>query len=158
MIRAHSLELRAPATDAEWSAYHAIRRRVLFELRGTGAAYDENHPDEHRPGHHPLVLWHGDAPVGVIRVDIEGEVAIFRRVAVRDDLHGRGYGRRLLEAAGRLASEHGCRRIDSFVDAGAVGFYERCGFSRVAPAAGSPATILMTRPLARDGRGSRRST
>jgi hypothetical protein len=26
-------ELKAPVTDRDWAAYHAIRRRVLFELR-----------------------------------------------------------------------------------------------------------------------------
>lgn len=133
--------LRAPANEAEWNAYHAIRRRVLFEIRGLGATYDANHPDEHAPGHHPLVFWDGFTAVGVIRVDFAGDVAVFRRVAVREELQRQGYGRRLLRAAEQFARAQGCLRVDSHVDPGAIGFYERCGFVRSAGA-------VMTKSLA----------
>src|SRR5439155_26334756 len=119
---------RAPVTDEDWQAYHAIRRRVLFELRGIGATYDATHPDEHRMGHYPFVLWDADTPVGVIRVDIDASVAIFRRVAVRDDFQQRGYGRQLLAAAEQFANTQRCTRVDSYVDPSAIAFYERCGF------------------------------
>ena len=137
---------RRPATDEEWAAYHAIRKRVLFDLRGEGPEYDAGHADEHRPKHHPFVLWEGGVPVGVIRIDVNGKLAVFRRVAVRDDLQRRGHGRRLLQAAERFASEQGCTHIESHVDPRAVEFYERCGFSRVAPTAGSDA-MLMSKAL-----------
>jgi GNAT superfamily N-acetyltransferase len=140
-------DLRSPATDAEWLAYHAIRRHVLFEQRGRGAEYDPNHPDEHRSGHHPLVFWHADAPVAVIRIDIDNEIAIFRRVAVQEDLQGRGFGRRMLTLAEEFARRHGCSRVDSHVDPGAVGFYERCGFYRVVDAPPQGGTVLMTKAL-----------
>src|SRR5215831_15690799 len=116
-------ELKAPITDRDWASYHAIRRRVLFELRGNGAAYDEHHPDETRPGHYPLLLWVADSPVGAIRIDIDGSRATFRRVAIRDDLQRRGYGRRLLEAAEQFAQQRGCTRIESYVDRPAINFY-----------------------------------
>jgi GNAT superfamily N-acetyltransferase len=137
---------RRPATDEEWAAYHAIRKRVLFDLRGRSDAYDADHADEHRPEHHPFVLWEGGEPVGVIRIDVNGKLAVFRRVAVRDDLQRRGHGRRMLEAAERFASEQGCTRVESHVDPHAVDFYERCGFARVAPTAGN-AAMLMTKAL-----------
>jgi len=139
-------DLRPPATDADWTAYHAIRRRVLFELRGNGAAYDPNHPDERAANHHPLLLWTDHGPVGVIRVDVHDAVAIFRRVAVRDDVQRRGHGRRLLQAAERFAQAQGCTRADSHVDSAAIGFYERCGFARVdaPPVRG---TVLMSKQL-----------
>jgi len=133
---------RRPTSDAEWATYHAIRKRVLFDLRGQGAAYDADHPDEHRPGHHPFVLWEGAVPIGVIRIDVHGEVATLRRVAIREDLQRRGHGRRLLQAAERFASEQGCTRVESHADPGAIGFYERCGFARVAPTAGSVAMLV----------------
>src|SRR5262245_1937669 len=140
------VQLRAPTTEADWSVYHAIRRRVLFELRGNGAAYDANHPDEHLPGRFPFVLWDADVAVGVIRVDVEDAVAIFRRVAVREDLQRRGYGRRLLEAAERFAIDRGCTRVVSHVDASAVGFYERCGFRRDDSSV-SARTVAMSKDL-----------
>ena len=142
-------ELRSPTTDAEWATYHAIRREVLFERRGNGAAYDPNHPDEMRPGNYPLVLWFGVEAVGVIRVDLDAEkgVAFFRRVAVREDLHGHGHGRRLLEHAERFVRTRGFSHIVSYVDPSAVGFYERCGFHRAIDA-GPGSSVLMRKAIA----------
>ena len=57
--------------------------------------------------------------------------ATLRRVAIRADCQRRGYGRRLLEAAEHFAHEHGCSRVESRVDPGAIGFYDRCGYTRV---------------------------
>jgi GNAT superfamily N-acetyltransferase len=140
-------ELREPQTPAEWAAYHDIRRHVLFELRGRGSQYDADHPDEHRADHHPLVLWTDDIAVGVLRVDVDGDVAIFRRVAVRQDLQRHGHGRRLLELAEQFAQRQGCNRIVSHVDADAVGFYERCGFLRLPNANQAGETILMGKSI-----------
>ena len=124
-------ELRAPASDSDWAAYHAIRRHVLFELRGRATSYDASHPDERLPGHHPLILWVRDIPVGVVRVDLDGDVATLRRVAIRADLQRRGHGRRLLELAEDFARAHRCARVESHVDRDAIGFYARCGYALV---------------------------
>jgi GNAT superfamily N-acetyltransferase len=145
-MTAEAPELRGLATDDDWAAYHAIRRRVLFELRGIGATYDANHPDERRPGHYPFLLWIGETPAGVVRVDIAGAVATFRRVAIRDDLQRRGLGRRLLNAAEGFARERGCTRVEASADAGAIAFYERCGYHRTdRPSSGDAA--FMTKDL-----------
>jgi GNAT superfamily N-acetyltransferase len=140
-------DIRPPATDDEWASYHAIRRRVLFELRGNAGVYDAHHPDEHRPGRHPFLFWVAGAPLGVIRIDVEGSVATFRRVAIREDVQRRGHGRRLLAAAERFAREQGCTHIESHADPGAVQFYERCGFTRAEPARPSDVSILMRKSL-----------
>src|SRR5262249_45019146 len=125
-------ELKHLASDGDWAAYHAIRRRVLFELRGN-FAYDDHHPDERRAGHHPFLLWDAGSPVGTIRIDVDQERAIFRRVAIRVDLQRRGYGRQLLQAAEAFARQEHCTRVESHVDLDAVGFYERCGFVHANP-------------------------
>ncbi len=68
----------------QWQAYHAIRRHVLFELRGQ-AGYDEDHPDEHRENHLPLLFIYDDVPVGTVRLDIGlvgGAPATVRLVAI----------------------------------------------------------------------------
>jgi hypothetical protein len=56
-----NVQLHSLRNAADWAAYHDIRRRVLFEERGSGA-YDENHPDDRLAGNHPKVLicdaWH----------------------------------------------------------------------------------------------------
>ena len=135
--------LRPPQNPREWQAYHDIRRHVLFELRGLGSTYDPNHPDEHHPHHHPLVLWTDDVAVAVVRVDVENDVAVFRRVAVRPALQRHGLGRQLLEQAAQFAHQQGCTRIESHVDQDAVVFYERCGFECLAQSQRSRAPILM---------------
>ena len=140
-------ELRAPASDVDWAAYHAIRRHVLFELRGHDSEYNANHPDEHRPDNHPLIFCAADVAVGVIRIDVRTPVATFRRVAIRADLQRRGYGRRLLEYAERFAREHGCARAESHVDPNAIGFYERCGYARIDPR-NMAGAVLMAKVLA----------
>jgi len=141
-------ELRRPASNVEWAAYHEIRRHVLFERRGRGAEYDPRHPDETKPGNHPLLLLHAGVPLGVIRIDIDGERAIFRRVAIREDAQRRGHGRAMLEAAEAFARGQGCVRVESHVDAGAVPFYLRCGFHPAEPAPTSGGqTVFMTKRL-----------
>ena len=124
--------LCSPRNSDEWSAYHAIHRKVLFESRGDFGVYIENHPDEFESGHHPLVLIHNEETIGVIRVDIENRVAWFRRVAIRDDLQRRGHGRSLLRLAEAFARRQGCNEVRSNVAADAAGFYERCGYAHIA--------------------------
>src|ERR1044072_7187731 len=106
-------DLRTPRSDEEWRAFHAIRRKVLFENRGKSEAYDENHPDDRKLGNHPLVLLYGGEVIGVLRVDVSGSVAMLRRVAIRDDLQRHGHGRVLLRLAEAFASREGCEEMRS---------------------------------------------
>ena len=123
-------ELRAPRSDEEWSTFHAIRRKVLFENRGKGESYIENHPDDFKTDHHPLILLYKGVVVGVIRVEVCETVAWFRRVAIREDLQRLGHGRVLLRLAEAFAKAEGCNEVRSNAAVEAVGFYERCGYSR----------------------------
>ena len=123
-------ELRAPASSDEWRALHDIRRKVLFENRGKFGTYIENHPDDFKAGHYPLVLFYRDVAIGVVRVEIEARVAWFRRIAIREDLQGTGHGRVLLRLAEEFAKAKGCDEVRSNAAVEAVGFYERCGYAR----------------------------
>jgi GNAT superfamily N-acetyltransferase len=145
-------ELRAPSSDGEWDAYHTIRRRVLFERRGLSGAYDAAHPDETRPGNYPLLLFYNLEPIGTIRVDLGDDEAIFRRVAVREDVQREGHGRKMLELAESFVRARGKRRIRSHVDRGAVSFYERCGFVRD-QTNDADGTVLMRKDVAHRARG-----
>ena len=128
MSRHHNL--RRPQTPDEWEQYHAIRRRVLWESRGRYGVYDENHPDEYKSAHHQFLLMFRDVAVGVIRIDIEERKAIFRRVAVREDVQRSGHGKVMLTLAEEFAREKDCDHLYSFVSPDAVEFYAKCGFRR----------------------------
>jgi len=147
MIEESSHNLRRPCNDGEWRAYHAIRREVLFENRGCVDIYNENHPDELENGNHPLILVDGGVPIGVIRVDVRDQVAWFRRVAVRQDLQRAGHGKRLLDLAETFARKNNCSEARSNVAAGAVGFYQRCGYSTDLSTAADAQSILMFKRL-----------
>jgi GNAT superfamily N-acetyltransferase len=139
--------LRGPENEEEWRAYHEIRRKVLFESRGRFGVYHENHPDEFVKDNHPLILFDRNMPIGVIRVDIQDRVAWFRRVAVREDSQRSGHGRVLLSLAETFAREAGCNEVRSNVAADAVGFYERCGYSRDLSMSAESGSVLMQKPL-----------
>jgi GNAT superfamily N-acetyltransferase len=139
-------QLRAPSSDSEWTAYHAIRRTVLFERRGRFGVYDAAHPDESQPGHYRFLLLYKSEPIGTIRVDIAEDEALFRRVAIREDVQRQGHGRKMLELAEGFVRGQNGNRIRSHVDPNAVGFYERCGFTRERADSGE-ATILMRKDL-----------
>ena len=123
-------ELRTPQTEEEWRAFHAIRRKVLFDNRGKAEAYIENHPDDSKPGNHPLIMVYGDTVVGVLRVDVVARVAWLRRVAIREELQRKGHGRMLLSLAEAFSKAQGCDEIRSNAAVEAVEFYERCGYER----------------------------
>jgi GNAT superfamily N-acetyltransferase len=137
-------ELRTPQSEEEWRAFHAIRRKVLFENRGKTEAYIENHPDDAKPGNHPLVLLYRGDVIGVVRIDVSGTTAWLRRVAIREDLQREGHGRVLLQLAEAFAKAEGCDEMRSNAAVEAVGFYERCGYERDL-SADSPANSVRVR-------------
>ena len=139
--------LRAPSSDEEWRVYHAIRRKVLFENRSHFGVYDENYPEESETVNHPLILIHKGVPIGVLRIDIDGAVAWFRRVAVQEELQRVGHGRILLDLAEAFARDEGCYEVRSNVAADAVGFYERCGYLRDSAKAATNEVVPMQKRL-----------
>jgi GNAT superfamily N-acetyltransferase len=140
-------ELRTPQSNEEWQAFHAIRRRVLFENRGKDEIYNANHPDDSKPGNHPLVLVYRDVVIGVIRIDVAGTVAWFRRIAIREDLQRLGHGRALLRLAEAFAKAEDCDEIRSNAAVEAVGFYERCGYARDLSSPAPPNSVPVWKSL-----------
>jgi GNAT superfamily N-acetyltransferase len=143
-------ELVSPADVDAWRVYHDIRREVLFEARGRFGVYDENRPDDRVAGHHAKLLLHRGNPIGVIRIDISGNEAIYRRVAIRQAVQREGHGRALLSLAQEFAAANGCGRIVSHVAPDAVPFYEKCGFSKERDPAAGPSghrSVFMTKRL-----------
>lgn len=125
-----TLELRVVQTDEEWEAMHDIRRKVLFAPRRHRMAkdYDPNHPDDRAEGNVPHILMLDERPIGVVRLDVKGAIAIVRLVAIVADERGQGYGGLMEKMIAEKAWELGIKqlRVNSAPDA--VGFYEKSGW------------------------------
>lgn len=121
-------ELRPVRSPGEWQTLHAIRRTVLFPPGRLSVEYDENHPDDRAEGNVPFLLLRDAEPIGVVRLDFRGTVAIVRLVAVAEGQQRQGHGRQLdtlieIEARRRGASS---LRVNAAPDA--VGYYEKLGW------------------------------
>lgn len=138
------VELRAPDSAEDWAAYHDIRKRILFDARGRGDAYDPAHPDETASENHPLILDVDGKPVGVVRIDLDLPDAWLRRMAVDTPYQRRGYGQRMIGEIVSFCRDAGAGRILSLVASDAIGFYAKCGFEPVPgmPVDGTPRMML----------------
>lgn len=116
-------------TPTQWRVYHDMRRRILWEARGK-SDYREDHPDEHKPCNHPMLLLSGGRPIGVVRVDLDQATgqATMRRVAILESEQRRGHGRALVRLVEIFASQQGCRRVVVASAGDATGFYRKCGY------------------------------
>jgi len=139
------IALVSPTSDEEWTSYHRIRRTILFEKRGQFGVYDPDRPDDRAPDNFAKLLICDSHHIGVVRIDLAGDVAYLRRVAIDERWQRQGFGRILLRLAESFAAEHGARRIESSVAADAIGFYEKCGYRVLSSGAG--AAIHMGRDL-----------
>lgn len=122
------MKLIRVSSQPEWEAYHQIRRNVLFDLRGL-SGYDDNHPDDRKPEHLPLIFVVGDESVGAVRLDLNRDgKAIVRTVAIVKEFQRRGVGRAMMIAVERLAVAHKVDRLEAQVAPDAVGFYRKIGW------------------------------
>jgi len=143
MVAGSMCELVSPSTDGEWASYHRIRRTILFERRGLFGLYDPNHPDDRKAGNFAKLLVCHSQHVGVVRIDLAGDVAYLRRVAIDESWQGQGLGRVLLTLSESFAIEHGARRMESSVADDAVTFYSKCGYRSRHGGAGNPDTHMI---------------
>ena len=123
-----NLELVPPSIEATLAAYHAMRKRMLFDP--IGRPYDDNHPDESRDRNHRRVLLLDGKIIGTVRIDIDVPEAAFRLVTIREDLQGCGYGRVLVALSESFARSSGCKRVVVTAGDQSVGFWEKCNYSR----------------------------
>lgn len=135
MIKTGDHSLVPVETPQQWQAYHDIRRRILWENRGQFGVYQPDHPDERKPGNHPMLLLFRGEPIGVVRIDVDqvAAEATMRRVAIIETEQRRGHGRVLVRLVEEFAATHGCKYVIVASAEDAVRFYEKCGYARVAP-------------------------
>ena len=105
----------------------ALRRIVFIAEQGVPEA-DELDGRDHRALH--LLARQGDRPVGTARVLTEGDTGKIGRVCVLAEARGAGIGGALvLAAVDRLAADPAIARAKLSAQTGAIGFYERLGFT-----------------------------
>lgn len=123
-------DLIAVSRPEHWRPFHDIRRQELFEAKGRFGIYDDNHPDDVAAFAHPFLLVFEGRPIGTTRLDLHGDVAIFRLVAITAAEQGRGHGRVLGAMVEEKARELGATTLYVNAAADAVGYYEKTGWSR----------------------------
>lgn len=120
------------STQTEWAAYHQIGRHVLFDLRGL-TGYDDQHPDDRKPKHLPLIFVEGEDALGAARLDLhENGIGVVRTVAVVADRQRQGIGRSMMTAVESLAMARGTVRLKAHVAPNALAFYLKIGWKMVA--------------------------
>ncbi|NEI15512.1 GNAT family N-acetyltransferase [Rhizobium leguminosarum] len=123
----YDLSLVESADDQ--SAYHRLRRTVLFEARGQ-YDYVPDGPEEIKEQNLSLLFKLDGQAIGTVRLDQKPDGrAIVRLVAIAPDLQRRGHGTAVLERVERLALSLGIRDLLVHSAPDAVGFYQKFGFS-----------------------------
>lgn len=137
MTKTYMHTLAPVRTREQWRAYHDMRRRILWENRGRYGVYEENHPDEYKPGNHPMLLLFRGEPIGVVRIDVDYKAAqaIMRRIAITEIEQRRGHGRVLIQLVEEFSTNEGCCRVIVASAEDAQQFYEKCGYKARAPGA-----------------------
>jgi N-acetylglutamate synthase-like GNAT family acetyltransferase len=125
-------ELTDVTAQSDWHAYHALRRHVLWELRGR-SDYDDNRPEERFASNHPLLLKLDSRGIGTTRLDDLGRGrGVVRLVAVAADLQRRGHGRVLSALVDAYAHRLGLTTLLVNAAPEAIGYYEKMGWKRYA--------------------------
>jgi GNAT superfamily N-acetyltransferase len=127
-----TLELRAVKTDNEWAAMHDIRRRVLFApgRHEREIVYDADHPDDRADDNVPHILMLDEKPIGVARLDLKGDRAVVRLVAISPEHQRNGFGELMDRMLTEKAWELGVKQMRVNAAPDAVGFYEKTGWHR----------------------------
>jgi GNAT superfamily N-acetyltransferase len=121
-------ELVKVSTERDWHAYHALRRRVLWEARGRHD-YDATRSEEYAASNHPLLLKLDGRPIGTTRLDnLEDGRGVVRLVAITSDLQRQGHGRVLSRLVEDYARRLGISLLLVNAAPDAVGYYKKMGW------------------------------
>jgi predicted GNAT family N-acyltransferase len=122
------LEVRLARNPSEVDAALRLRERVFAFEQGV-------RPEADRDGRDPeathLVAVEGGQVVGTCRLVFQGDVARLGRMAVEQELRGRGLGAELLREAELEALAAGARRISLHAQLRARSLYERDGYNQL---------------------------
>jgi predicted GNAT family N-acyltransferase len=123
--------IKSPETEKEWEDYFDLRYRILRKPLGKARGTERDEGDSFALH---FALYMDDALLAVARLDNSGyEKAQVRFVAVDDSVHGKGYGRKIMQATEIAAKEHGSSSMILHARDYAVEFYLRLGYSVISP-------------------------
>ena len=120
------IEVREAQGEAERRAAFALRHEVFVEEQGVPLELELDADDEHALH---LVAFDGGRLIGTCRIVQAGARAKFGRLVVARDARGGGVGSALLGEAERHARARGAREMVLAAQTGAVGLYERAGYT-----------------------------
>lgn len=122
-------------------------RRIVF-IEGQDVPEHEERDDKDAEAIH-LIAFHEATPVGTARILLDDDIGKIGRVAVLDEMRGKGLGKAIMEAALNELRSEGARKAKLAAQTHALAFYEALGFVAEGPEF-FDAGILhrdMTRPL-----------
>ena len=124
-----TVEVRAPAGEADRTALHAVRHEVFTIGQGVPVSIERDDLDA--TADHALALLDGRV-VGTGRL-LAGDDGIGRvgRMAVLDEVRGHGVGAAVLRFLEGRAADRGLREIELHAQSHACGFYARAGYEPV---------------------------
>lgn len=120
------MEIRSPKTESEWEGYYVLRYKVLREPLGQPKGSERNDGDE--IGQH-FALYDGGKLRAIARLDIhQNGISQVRFVAVDNSIHGKGFGRKIMEATEQASIEKGNTKMILHARENAVEFYKKLGY------------------------------
>ena len=145
------MAVRSPQTSAEWSAYYQLRYEVLRQPWQQPVGSERVPEDEDPATVHALCLTPTGVVAGVSMLQSAGAGrGQVRFMAVAPAWQGHGIGRELLNYLEEVATQLGYAEIMLHARESAVPFYQRQGYTIVAPSHtlfGSIPHFLMAKEL-----------
>jgi predicted acetyltransferase/GNAT superfamily N-acetyltransferase len=122
--------LTRPRSDADWAAYHDIRRTEIFARYYPHKVYDPEDADERDERNLPHLFFRHGEPLGTIRIDcLDRERAAFRLIAIRSALQRQGLGGVMLRMAEERAMSFGFDAVSLNAALPVLGFYQLHGYT-----------------------------
>lgn len=132
MIPSERLRILAPETKEQWEGYYQLRYDVL--RKPWNQSFESTKDDTEESSLHRIVLDADGKIVGAGRLQFNSPVqAQVRSMAIHASYQGHGVGKILLDHLEKTAAEKGCTEVILDSRDYAIGFYEKCGYTTIAP-------------------------
>lgn len=123
--------IRTPQTETEWEHYFDLRYRVLREPLNQPRGSERNEGDA--TGIH-FALFEDQVIRAIARLDaIHEQLAQVRFVAVEQNIQGKGYGLKIMQAVEQYARQSGIPEIVLHARDYALPFYEKQNYRLIGP-------------------------